>query len=410
MSQRSPEPLEGERRERLDRARVVAQIALLVLSGSVIAAVARDPSDALTSVQAGALIVFAAALCYQLLAGARLNERQQAGEVSFTRLLQGFSRSASSEAIVQAAIDELRRTADAHHVVVARVRLADRVVETTLVSTSAQIPASRTTLPLSVLERPSDEGDGRTRDDLLPQGGSQLVADDLARLLGDLYGLPRTLAEPLVANGRVIGALMLSRRQPRPWTAADRRLLARSAHELSAALARAYAFEEAESQANLDPLTGLPNRRYLEELMSVVGPGRRADESVGALMVDIDHFKRLNDRYGHATGDRVLQAVGERIHGAVRAEDTPARYGGEEFAVLLRRANAEQAIEVAERVRQAIAAIPVAELGAQDGITVSVGVAVTGSEDVDVTTLLRQADAALYRAKRSGRDRVVLAA
>jgi diguanylate cyclase (GGDEF)-like protein len=126
-------------------------------------------------------------------------------------------------------------------------------------------------------------------------------------------------------------------------------------------------------------------------------------------MIDLDNFKKLNDRYGHATGDRVLRAVGERISIAVRAEDTPARYGGEEFAVVLRRATADQAVEIAERIRRQINEIPPADIGVLEPITVSVGVAVAEVRAGEVPVLLAAADEALYAAKRQGRNRVVVA-
>jgi diguanylate cyclase (GGDEF)-like protein len=393
----------------LQRARIVAAVALFVLAASVMVALLREPSDALIALQAVSLSAFVTALGVQTLIGRRLHDRRDVREQGFTRMLQELSRSLSAEAIVQAIVEELRRAADADYVIVSRVRPAERVVETTLVSASAMVPTSRTILPLNVLDPAA--ATGRSSRSELPRGRSpeQVVADDLAGRLRRAYGLPRTLAVPLMANERIVGALMLSRRQDRAWTAADRRLLIWSAQELSVALARAYAFAEAESRANIDALTSLPNRRYLEELIAVVEPHRRVGDSVGALMIDIDHFKRLNDRYGHAAGDRVLRAVGERINTAVRTDDTPARYGGEEFAVVLRRADAEQALEVAERIRQTIGAIPRRELGIQDAVSVSVGVAVSGSRDVDLVTLLESADKGLYRAKREGRNRVVLA-
>ena len=239
---------------------------------------------------------------------------------------------------------------------------------------------------------------------------AKAVAAAIASRLSETYALPFTLASPLVTGSQIVGALVLSRRQERVWSAADKRLLAFSADELSAALARAFAFEEAEIRANIDALTGLPNRRYLQEVLATVGPRRRVGDRLGALMIDLDHFKRLNDRYGHATGDRVLRSVGERISAAVRADDTPARYGGEEFAVLLRRADPQQAFEVAERIRAHIGDMPLRELGIGEPLTVSIGVAVAESHVTDPTALLQSADEALYRAKRKGRDRVVLAA
>ena len=152
------------------------------------------------------------------------------------------------------------------------------------------------------------------------------------------YGLPHTLATPLVADRRFLGALLLARRGREAWSEGDRRLLTWAANEVATAFQRAYALEDAERGAKIDVLTGLPNRRYFDEVLAIERPRRRANDSIGILMVDIDHFKILNDRFGHATGDRVLRAVATAIGQAVRAEDTPARYGGEEFAVLLRRA------------------------------------------------------------------------
>ena len=125
-------------------------------------------------------------------------------------------------------------------------------------------------------------------------------------------------------------------------------------------------------------------------------------------MIDIDKFKVLNDTHGHATGDEVLRAVGGAIVAAVREDDVPARYGGEEFVVLLRNPSPEVALEVGERVRSSVAALDLARLGVE-GVSVSVGVAVAHQADQPIADLIAQADRALYRAKRAGRDRVVAA-
>jgi diguanylate cyclase (GGDEF)-like protein len=125
-------------------------------------------------------------------------------------------------------------------------------------------------------------------------------------------------------------------------------------------------------------------------------------------MIDIDHFKQLNDTHGHATGDEVLRAVGGAIISAVREDDVPARYGGEEFVVLLRNPGSDVAFEVGERVRVAVGALDLDHLGV-DRVSVSVGVAVSGHPDQPIDELIERADQALYRAKRAGRDRVVRA-
>jgi len=237
------------------------------------------------------------------------------------------------------------------------------------------------------------------------QLASQAAADEIARKVRSAYGLPYTLAAPLVAEGRFLGALILSKRTRESWSDGDRRLLGWAAREVAAAFARAYALEEAERGAHTDALTGLPNRRSFDDLIAIVPHRRRANDDLGILMVDIDRFKSLNDRHGHATGDSVLRAVAAAIAATVRAEDTPARYGGEEFAVILRRASAPQAAEVAERVRRAVATMPPERLGVDLPVTVSVGVAVA-DPDEDIAAVIERADQALYLAKRRGRDRV----
>jgi diguanylate cyclase (GGDEF)-like protein len=395
-------------RLKLRRAKQVLAVSLIVVGVSVLVGLARSPNDIVSGLQVVAVLILAVALAASMRIERRLDDARSARDAGVTRMLQGMSRSGSPEAIVESIIDELRRSADADHIVVARLRPVHRVVETTLVSSRAMIPPARSILPAGVLD-PEREPDARRLRRQVGRRSADGVARDLAVRLAGTYALSNTLSAPLVANDEIVGAVILSRRADRAWTDADRDLLDFSARELSAALTRAFAFEAAEIRANIDALTGLPNRRYLEELLATVGPRRRAVDRLGALMIDLDNFKRLNDRYGHTTGDRVLRAVAQRIFDAVRADDTPARYGGEEFAVVLRRASPQQAVEVAERIRAQIATIDPAQIGVGERVTVSVGVAVADAHDSDVKSLLADADDALYRAKREGRNKVVLA-
>ena len=373
---------------------------VLVLVG---VGVVRNTGDPLALVTLATVTVLVATYVAELNLRRRLAAQHEMSTAGLNRTLQQISRSMSSDAIVDTVIEELRRRADADHILVARLRPVESVVEATLASTRARVPPSQMMLPSTLLDpaRLGPNGNG-VRD-------AQRVANEIARRLSGSYALPFTIAAPLEADGRILGALIFSRRQERDWSPADRALLSWSTSELSAALARAFALEEAENQANIDALTGLPNRRYLEEILATIGPRRRSADRTGVLMIDIDHFKRLNDRYGHATGDDVLRAVSERISTTVRADDTPARYGGEEFAVLLRRATRDQAVEVAERIRAQISGIPPSELGLHEAVTVSIGVSVGDVRSADVHSLMESADRALYKAKRAGRDRVVLA-
>lgn len=244
----------------------------------------------------------------------------------------------------------------------------------------------------------------------LPAAGreGQLVADRIAARVRRVYGLRRTLAAPLTSDGGVVGAIVLSHRTGDSWSPTTRRLLSGAAEEASAALSRAYSHQAAEARASTDALTGLPNRRYFDEFCGLLARRRRADDAVGVLMVDIDKFKRLNDTYGHATGDEVLRAVAGAIVSAVREDDVPARFGGEEFVVLLRNPGLDVAFEVGERVRAAVSELDLSRFGVP-GVSVSVGVAVSDHADQPIDDLVGLADQALYRAKRAGRNRVIAA-
>ena len=336
---------------------------------------------------------------------------------SFARILQGLSRSISPDAIVAAIVEELGAGTGADHVVIVRRRPDTRVLEATLVNARTGVSTSSTLFPIGDLEDPPDVGVGRARRDPVAIVGrtgreldpDRLVANRIAGRARAIFGLRHTLVAPLTSDNGMIGALLISRRTAAEWPPASHRLLLGAAVEASAALSRAYSHREAEARASTDALTGLPNRRYFDEFCALLSRRRRAEDSVGVLMVDIDKFKVLNDTHGHQVGDEVLRAVAGAIVGAVREDDVPARYGGEEFAVLLRNPTIAVAVEVGERVRQAVAGLDLGRFGVPS-VRVSVGAAVAENPDEPITTTIDQADRALYDAKRRGRDRVVAAA
>jgi two-component system cell cycle response regulator len=161
-------------------------------------------------------------------------------------------------------------------------------------------------------------------------------------------------------------------------------------------------FDNALQMAIIDPLTGLHNRRYLEINLEALY-AEPAKREFAVLMIDVDHFKSINDRHGHQTGDAVLQTVADVLRRNLRESDLIARYGGEEFVVVLRASDEPRAVELGERLRGAIAQIPRAP---DPRVTISVGVAMSryaGSAEA----LIERADHAMYQAKRAGRDRVV---
>lgn len=165
--------------------------------------------------------------------------------------------------------------------------------------------------------------------------------------------------------------------------------------------------QRSQALANRDDLTGLANRRYFfERLESALAHASRHGRPLSLLMADLDHFKQVNDRFGHAGGDTVLRAFGRLLSEDGRAGDLPARIGGEEFALMLPDTDAKQARHVAERIRQRLAELR--PLGPEHQFTVSIGLALSqGDQQPDA--LLRRADRALYAAKDGGRNRVVMA-
>jgi diguanylate cyclase (GGDEF)-like protein len=344
------------------------------------------------------VVAGAGALLHASAVGA-LDARSRSEAESFARILSGLSRSVSPDAIVDAIVEELGEATRADHIVVVRRRRDTRLVEARLVSSHPGVPSHTTLLPAGDLD--DRVGGGR------PPRPAEAV-DRIARRVRAVYGLTQALAEPLTAGDGVVGAIVLSRRIGGPWPEATQRILAAAAVEASAALARAYSHRAAEAQASTDALTGLPNRRYFEEFVSLLAQRRRAGDAVGILMVDIDKFKVLNDTHGHATGDEVLRAVAGAIVSAVREDDVPARFGGEEFVILLRNPDPGVAVEVGERIRAAVRGLDLGRVGVR-GVSVSVGVAVAAGPDEPIEDLIETADQALYRAKRAGRDRVVAA-
>jgi len=251
----------------------------------------------------------------------------------------------------------------------------------------------------------SDRGTARPSE-VLARGRQAAITERVADRVRAAFGLSHTLTAPLRTFDGVIGAIVLSRRETSAWPESARRLLRVAAGETAAALERADSFRAAEASAATDPLTGLPNRRYFDEFSSLLTGRRRSGDAVAVLMIDIDKFKGLNDTYGHPTGDHVLKSVATAITAAVRDQDVPARIGGEEFAVLLRNPGPEVAIEIGERVRNAVRDLDLRSIGVP-GVSVSVGVANANSAEEPIQAVLDRADQALLRAKRAGRDRVI---
>jgi diguanylate cyclase (GGDEF)-like protein len=180
---------------------------------------------------------------------------------------------------------------------------------------------------------------------------------------------------------------------------------------LSLALANLRLREALQQQSIRDTLTGLYNRRFMEEsLARELGRAARTGQPVSMIMMDIDHFKRFNDTFGHQAGDALLKELGEFVNQRTRGQDVACRYGGEEFALILAGCSLENACKRAQVLREELKLLKVRHGGQSMGaITLSMGVASFPAQANNAETLVKAADDALYRAKKEGRDRVVAA-
>ena len=190
---------------------------------------------------------------------------------------------------------------------------------------------------------------------------------------------------------------------------ADLSVLSNFAQQVASALKRAQLFQEIQSLAFTDSLTGLPNRRSLFELGKIeFARAQRLDRQFCCLMLDLDHFKTINDQFGHPIGDLVLQAFARGCKASVRAADLIGRYGGEELAIFLPETDLDTAVQVAERLRESIEKMPIKSSSQVLYVTVSIGIARRDENTLELETLIARADQALYIAKYKGRNQVAI--
>lgn len=213
---------------------------------------------------------------------------------------------------------------------------------------------------------------------------------------------------PLTAEGRAIGLLVVEHGM-RAGSRIERRVVAmveRFTSHAALALRNAWLLEEVQERASTDGLTGIANRRTLQSTLErELARSQRDGSVVSLIMLDLDHFKQLNDEHGHPAGDAVLREVSGLLAEHCREFDTPARYGGEEFAVVLPGCDTATAYGIAERLRVAIR-----DTHTTVSVTTSCGVATAPAHGRDANALIQAADDALYTSKRAGRDRVTTAA
>lgn len=210
---------------------------------------------------------------------------------------------------------------------------------------------------------------------------------------------------PLRVRERIRGVLWVHYNEPRRFAEEDTHLLSYFANQAAIAIENARLFAETTRLANTDPLTGLYNHRYFYHLLETeVKRARRYSRSLSLIMLDIDHFKQFNDRFGHLSGDEALRCLAQILRKNSRGVDMVARYGGEEFAIILPETDLAQAGIQAERLRTAA----VEQQWPESQLTISLGAAALGTDMSKAEDLVRDADRALYRAKEAGRNQVCL--
>ncbi|HKP85769.1 MAG TPA: sensor domain-containing diguanylate cyclase [Blastocatellia bacterium] len=228
----------------------------------------------------------------------------------------------------------------------------------------------------------------------------------LARFITeDTLEIPGPLEVPITYRNSVIGVLVVEDDTPnRRWEDEEVLMVKTVSDQLAVAISHARLFRHVQTQAMTDALTGLFNHRYLQERLDrEIKLADRNNDQVSLILLDMDHLKRINDTHGHRSGDAALCHAAQVMRASVREVDICARYGGEEFVVILPQCGREDAIDVAERIREAIASKPVAKIGQ---VTASIGVATYPAAAKNKEELIEMSDRAMYLAKAAGRNRV----
>jgi two-component system cell cycle response regulator len=243
----------------------------------------------------------------------------------------------------------------------------------------------------------------------LPAGG-EWDRDDVAAFDDSvrLHDFQSLLMLPLPVKDEVIGTLTVAARRPGAFPSDRREMLGVIANQVAISVQNGRMYQALEEQATTDGLTGLVNHRTFQERFSgMLTRAERHGFTVALLLTDIDHFKKINDTYGHPTGDEVLRRVAALLAGSARKIDITARYGGEEFALVLEATNREGALQLAERIRQEIGEQSFDSGKGPFSATMSLGIALYPQDGRAKSEIIKNADAALYAAKHGGRNQTV---
>jgi diguanylate cyclase (GGDEF)-like protein len=322
---------------------------------------------------------------------------------SLNRFLEASTQCTSEAEVYKHLLHALNTRFNPRQIIVFKLHAEENFLE----AVASQAPLPSDSANFSIIQEPESCKAVRT--------GRYFVVNDVSAepLCSSKFALPKEgsyYCGPLIAGGIIIGAVRLETVK-NYWMTARLALLESYLSGAASALSNLRLLESMKHRANVDLLTGLYNRRFLQDYArKLLAMARRRQQPIGVIMIDLDRFKDFNDLYGHEMGDRILVEFAKTIVSAMRETNLAARFGGDEFVVLLPDTGPEACLLVAERLRQAVMRMQVS-LGSEEPlpqVTVSLGVAVFPNQGNSLEEVLRASDKALYMSKRAGRNRTTL--
>jgi diguanylate cyclase (GGDEF)-like protein len=321
-----------------------------------------------------------------------LMQKQNELEMATNRISSAISSTLDLSSILQSAVEEVGRALKSHRAAI--VLWEDGTFK----------PEG-----MSIYERAAEvergNSEGAAQRDPAQSNGRASSASKLKESRDAGLTMPPPLEVPITYRNSIIGTLVVEDDAPgRIWEDEEVLMVKTVSDQLAVAISHARLFHQMQTQAMTDGLTGLFNHRYFQECLDrEINRADRNNDRVSLILLDLDQLKRINDLYGHRTGDTALRHVAEIMRGTVREVDICARYGGEEFVVILPQCGREDALKVAERLREAIATVPIPIAGQ---VTASLGCATYPSAAKTKEELVEMADRAMYLAKAAGRNKV----
>ena len=330
--------------------------------------------------------------------------REREEMASLNRFSEAVAQCTSENEVYDLLLHSLKERFQPLQIIIFKLRTPENYLE----AVATLVPLTKKAAARPVIEEPHDCKAVRA-------GRSFVVNDVRVRALcPSQFALPSEgsyFCGPLIAGGIIVGSVRMQAAAD-VWTPDRQGLLESYLGGAASALSNLQNLGRMREQAEFDVLTGLYNRRFvLEFARKQVAISRRNGQAVGVLMLDLDHFKRLNDDYGHETGDCTLRHFSKTVRESLRESNVIGRYGGEEFVVVLSDTSAESCVLVAERIRQAVMAmvVPSQSESPLPQVTVSIGIATFPEHGETLEAVIQASDKALYESKRGGRNRVTLA-